>query len=126
MGSRIELHDTLTKAFASLGEWFWPDTLSEEWTDKDLYNEIYNERVIYQPPATFAIDYPCVLYHQTGGDTNHANNNPYHFKKRYMILVIDRNPDSRIPGAIGKISGCQLDRVYTADNLYHWAFNLYY
>lgn len=126
MASRIELHDTLSKAFASLNEWYWADTEPDEWTEEDLYQEIYDNRIYFQPSATFEIDYPCIVYRQTGGDTNHANNKPYHFKKRYLVIVIDNDPDSRIPGAIGQISGCELDRAYSNDNLYHWAFNLYY
>lgn len=126
MGSRIELHDTLSKAFASLDEWYWAADEPYNGDQEQLYQEIYNNHVYFQEPATFVMDYPCVVYRQIGGDTKHANNYPYNFKKRYSIIVIDRDPDSRIPGVIGKIAGCQLDRVYRNDNLYHWAFNLYY
>lgn len=126
MASRVELHEALSKAFASINEWYWLDTQPEEWTEEDLYQEIYDNHVYFQQPPTFAMDYPCIIYKQIGGNTRHANNYPYNFKKRYSVIVVDTNPDSRIPGAIGKISGCQLDRAYSVDNLYHWAFNLYY
>ena len=126
MASRVELHEALSKAFASINEWYWLDTQPEGWTEEDLYQEIYDNHVYFQPPPTFVIEYPCVIYKQTGGSTRHANNYPYNFKKRYSVIVVDTDPDSRIPGVIGKISGCQLDRTYSVDNLYHWAFNLYY
>jgi len=46
--------------------------------------------------------------------------------KRYQVTVIDADPDSIIPEKIEALPMCTFDRQFTADNLYHDVFSLYF
>ena len=41
-------------------------------------------------------------------------------------MVIDKNPDSTIPGLVEKLANCSFERFYTKDNLNYDVYNLYY
>jgi hypothetical protein len=82
--------------------------------------------VYFQPPSTVKMNYPCIVYSRNSANTQFANDSPYLHKIRYQILVIDKNPDSIIPEKVAMLPMCLFDRHYTADNLNHDAYNLYY
>ena len=84
------------------------------------------DAVYFQPPSNLEMKYPCIIYRRTKIDTRFANNSPYSHKKKYMVTVIDKNPDSLIPDKIVKLPACTHDRQYTASNLNHDVFTLYY
>ena len=72
------------------------------------------------------MEYPCIVYSRIKTDDKFANNGLYLQKKRYSVKVIDRNPDSASPDKIAKLPLCSFDRHYTADNLNHDVYNIYY
>lgn len=82
--------------------------------------------VYFQPPATVKMNYPCIVYGRSDGFTAFADNNPYLVRLRYQITVIDPDPDSPIPSKISMLPTCMFDRHFTAENLNHDVFNLYY
>lgn len=83
--------------------------------------------VYFQPPATVRMKYPCIVYTRSGGNTRHANDMPYNFRRRYTVTVIDPDPDSIIPDYIAThFPMCDADRSYSVDNLYHHVFTLYW
>lgn len=82
--------------------------------------------VYFQPPPTVEMKYPCIVYERSSADSQFADNIPYVHKKRYKVTYIDTNPDSEIPDKIANLPMCVFDRHYTADNLHHDAFNLYF
>lgn len=84
------------------------------------------KKAYFQQPPTTGIEYPCIIYKRDSAETTFADNNPYSTTKRYMVTVIDKNPDSTIPDAVAKLPMCRFDRHYTADNLNHDVFNLYF
>jgi hypothetical protein len=87
---------------------------------------IGSANVYFQPPASKVLSYPCIVYKLSDIDTTYANNVPYNLSVRYQIMVIDKNPDSQLPGKIALLPTCAFDRHYAADNLNHYVFNLYY
>ena len=82
--------------------------------------------VYFQPPPTVSMVYPCIVYEWSNADTQFANNSPYLFKKRYMITVIAKDPDSDLPDKIAALPMCLFDRRFTKDNLNHSVFNIYF
>lgn len=88
--------------------------------------ELITPKVYFQPPANTQLVYPCIIYNRDAVDSRFADNVPYRLKKRYQVTVIDRNPDSPIPDIVAQLPGCSFDRFYTADNLNHDVYNLYY
>lgn len=82
--------------------------------------------VYFQPPATLQMQYPCIRYERNGSKVQRAGNKLYLRAKRYQITVIDRNPDSTLPGLVEEFDFCEFDRWFAADNLNHWVFNVFF
>lgn len=80
----------------------------------------------FQPPETQQLQYPCIIYKWDDESTEYADNLPYARTRRYQIKIIDRDPDTEIPKAVGDLPMSSFDRFYTADNLNHYVFNLYF
>ena len=85
-----------------------------------------SDAVYFQPPATVGLIYPCIIYKRDFAQTDFADNKPYSRKLRYQVTVIDKNPDSDLPEKVAALPMCIFDRFYTADNLNHDVFNLFF
>lgn len=101
MDRRLELHEVLCDALGS-------------------------RNVYFQPPASKVMQYPAIRYTLYDIDNVYADNNVYLQNTAYQIIVIDRDPDSEIVERVSKIPGIRYNRFYTADNLNHTVFILYY
>lgn len=99
MRTRLQLHDLLCKILGS--------------------NNCY-----FSPPSM--LKYPCILYKLSNDSNQFADNKRYKGYKIYTLTIIDEDPDSRIPGRFEKLQYCSFERFYTADNLNHWVYNLYW
>jgi hypothetical protein len=88
--------------------------------------ETITEHVYFQPPTNKAIEYPCIIYKRDYADTKFADNEPYSHEKRYMVTVIDRDPDSDIPGKVAALPKSVFNRFYTADNLNHDVYQVFF
>lgn len=82
--------------------------------------------VYFQPPATVTMSYPCIVYKRDYAISKFAGNKPYHHTKRYMVTVIDQDPDSVILDKVADLPQCLFLRHYTADNLNHDIYKLYF
>lgn len=87
---------------------------------------IGNDNVYFQPPANVQMLYPCIVYKRDDIRVLFADNNPYRLTKRYLVTVIDRDPDSVIPDKVSALSLCRFNRFFTADNLNHDVFTLHF
>ena len=84
------------------------------------------DKVYFQPPASLVMVYPCIVYKRDRLNTIFADNAPYRSEKRYLVTVIDRDPDSLIPAKVAALPKSAMSRHYTADGLHHDAFTLYF
>ena len=91
-----------------------------------LLLEEITPNVYFQPPTNVALKYPCIIYHRDFADTRFADDNPYKHMLRYAITVIDRDPDSEIPSKVAAMPMSLFNRFYTADNLNHDVYNVYF
>lgn len=91
-----------------------------------LENLLGSRNVYYQPPASVKMNYPAIVYSRKTIDNVHANNTVYAQSTAYELTVIDKNPDSEIVTKVSQLSTCRFDRHYTADNLNHDTFTLYF
>lgn len=82
--------------------------------------------VYFQPPETLKMQYPCIVYNRDYAVTKFADNKPYANTKRYIVTVIDRNPDSLIPDKIAELPMCLFVRHLTVNNLNHDIYNIYF
>jgi len=94
---------------------------------QDLLEEILGTpNVYFQPPNGMTLAYPCIVYKRDLSRTEFANDNPYNRHVRYQVTVMDRDPDSAIPEKVAQLPMCLFNRFYTADNLNHDVFNLFF
>lgn len=90
---------------------------------KDLLG---SSNVYFQPPESVQLKYPCIIYNRDQMDTQFATNSPYTITARYQVTAIYRDPDDELPFKIACLPMCLFDRHFTADNLNHDIFNLYF
>lgn len=101
MASRLELHEILCGILGS-------------------------RNVYFQPPASVKMQYPAIVYSRSNLENTHADNAVYLQKPCYELVVIDKNPDSVYVEQVSTLPLCRFDRHYTADNLNHDVFTLYF
>lgn len=101
MGTRLELHSKLKEVLKS-------------------------DNVYFQPPATIQMKYPCIVYELSDFDIRYADNENYTVKRRYTVTIIDKNPDTKNMDELCSKFVCRPNRFFTANNLNHYVFELYY
>jgi hypothetical protein len=101
MAPRLELQDILVKLLGS-------------------------DNVYFQPPSSIEMSYPCIVYRRDFREAHFADNLPYVNKKRYQVTIIDEDPDSVISDKVAELPMCSFDRFFTADNLNHDIYNLFF
>lgn len=82
------------------------------------------DNVYFQPPETFKMIYPCIVYSLARDNLLHADDSAYHRRKVYDVTIIDRNPDSELPDIFGDAFNARMERHYTADNLHHFVYTI--
>ena len=83
-------------------------------------------KVYFQPPANTALEYPAIIYKRDDKSVDHANNALYRQCVRYLITVIDRDPDSPIPDLVAKLPLTKFQRHFAANQLNHDVFVTYH
>lgn len=92
-----------------------------------IFEELLGSRNVYfQPPASVKMQYPAIVYSRNRIDNDHADDSVYRQSLEYEVIVIDSDPDSEIVMKVSQLPCCRFDRHYTADNLNHDVFTLYY
>lgn len=84
------------------------------------------KKVYFQPPSNASMEYPCICYELEDESVQYADDSPYRRNYRYMVTVIDRNPDSAIKDLVAQLPYCAFNRFFAADNLNHFVYNLYF
>ena len=90
-----------------------------------LCEKLGSRNVYFQPPESIKMQYPCIVYKRSTGDTQFANDNPYTFRVRYQVTYIDKNPDSEIVNKMAKFKTARFIKHIVIENLNHDIFNLY-
>ncbi len=106
MDKRLELHELLCNVV----------NITEPDGDRHVY---------FQPPESFKIKYPAIVYYRSNIINNYANNSVYQQSPCYELTVIDEDPDSEIVKLISALPRCRFSRHYTSDNLNHDVFTIY-
>lgn len=82
--------------------------------------------VYFQPPNNLSMKFPAIKYDYDDIDEKYANNSKYGTIPGYQVIVIDRNPDSKIANEIHKLPRSSLIREFEKDNLNHYIYRVYY
>lgn len=91
------------------------------------FEEILGSRNVYfQPPASVKLKYPAIVYSRKDVDSIFANNGTYRNVPLYEVVLIDKKPDTPYIEKLLALPYCSYSRHYTADNLNHDVFDIYY
>ena len=102
MGQRQQLHEMLVALVGDLGV------------------------VYFQPPTGIAMTFPCITYHRDFSSVDHADDEVYRYTQRYLVTVMDRNPDSELTDRVKNLPMCTYNRYFAKDGLNHDNFYLYF
>lgn len=94
--------------------------------DAILREILGSDNVYFQPPASVQMKYDAIVYDLDDIRSVHADNLAYLTNRRYRVTLITRNPDSRLADRIAQLPLTQFNRFYTADNLNHYVYIIYY
>lgn len=93
----------------------------------ELEELMEGNEVKFQPPPSYRLHYPCIVFNLSSGVTRFAGNMPYTFTRRYSVTLMDRNPDSiyieKLAMAFPMIT---MDRCFSTDGIHHYVYTLYY
>jgi len=88
--------------------------------------EALASNIYFQPPSNIRMTFPCIIYKRTADETQWADNQRFSHKIRYEITVIDPKPDGPLWETVMDLPLCKFERHFTADNLNHDVFNLFF
>ena len=83
-------------------------------------------RAYFQPPSSVKMKYPAIVYALEDIENTFADDGVYLSHRKYLVTVIDKNPDSSFIDAVAKLPTCRFVRHYKSDNLNHYVFTLYF
>ena len=83
-------------------------------------------RAYFQPPETIKMKYPAIVYALEDIENTFADDGVYLSNRKYLVTVIDKNPDSSFIDIVAKLPTCRFVRHYKSDNLNHYVFTLYF
>lgn len=92
---------------------------------KKLEALLESRNVYFQPPASFKLSYPCIVYSVNRVDRRFANNNGYIDSIGYSVTYISRSSDDSKAMALLSLPNAFFDRFYVADNLSHYSYTIY-
>lgn len=82
--------------------------------------------VYFQPPEGLLMQYPCIVYRRDNARAQYADNSTYRSTQRYIVTVIDRNPDSIFPDKVAQLPHCSRDRFFAVKDLNHDVFSIFF
>lgn len=95
--------------------------------DDKLRAVLNKPNVYFQPPESIKLSYPAIVYQLSSIDHQYADNKTYVGKRRYQVTLISKNPDDElVDKIINSFELCKFDRFYTANNMNHFVFILYW
>src|SRR5574344_1634287 len=92
----------------------------------DLETLLNSDYVYFQPPASVQMHYPAIVYGLDDIENTFADDVVYMSKRKYLLTVIDEDPDSELVGLVAALPTCRYERHYEKDNLNHDVFVLFY
>ena len=85
-----------------------------------------SNNVYFQPPSSVRMVYPAIRYELSDISTYSADNRKYLAQKEYTLTLIAKDPDIDVVEKLIMLPFTRFYRYYSADNLHHWVFSIYY
>ena len=94
--------------------------------DTILRTTLGTTNVYFDPPESFKLKYPCIVYSLGGHTERKAENQTDIGLKRYTLLYITKDADDPMVDTLEDLEYCHLNRPYASDGLFHYAFDIYF
>ena len=86
-----------------------------------------SKQVYFQPPEDMKMKYPSIVYDLYRVNQRFASDKQYLAHPGWSVTVIDRNQEiDWVQKVLETFAYASVERIYTADNLAHYAFVIYY
>lgn len=85
-----------------------------------------SRHVYFQPPSNLKMNYPAIVYSVDDQLSEHANNAPYTLIDRYLITIMDTDPDSTIPRKVANLPRTRWVRAFRSNDLNHTIYATYF
>lgn len=92
--------------------------------DRILRTTLGSDHVYFDPPESFKLKYPCIVYSFNGNSDIFADDSKYRRMKRYTLIYITKNADDPMVDILDDLKYCRLNRPYTSDGLFHYAYDI--
>lgn len=102
---------------------------SREELHEELCTLLGTRNAYFQAPPSLRMQYDAIRYGSSGKDLKHANDKIYLNTNRYEGVIITKDPDSMMElmdKLLNHFEMCRPGTPYTAENLNHYPFTLYY
>ena len=94
--------------------------------DRILRTTLGSTNVYFDPPESFKLKYPCIVYSLNTNVENFADDSVYRRMKRYSLLYITKNADDPMIDILDDLRYCRMNRFYASDGLFHYAYDIYF
>ena len=91
-----------------------------------LVDILGSNNVYFQPPPNIQMRYPAIVYTIERPNVTHADGYIYKKMDSYQVMLIGTNPESDISDKIQNLPMSRFERHYTAENLNHDVYNVFY
>ena len=100
--------------------------MAKTWSDlRDiLATKVSN--VYFQPPESSKMQYPCIRFKLSNIVNTFADNIAYNQATAYELTYISKAPDEDMRYELARLPMCSFDRHYTADNLNHYVYTIFF
>lgn len=85
-----------------------------------------NRNVYYKPPPSIIMKYPATVYKLANIVNTYADNSPYFQRTAYDLTYITEDPDDPKVQELSNLPMCTFNRFFTADNLNHFNYTIYF
>lgn len=94
--------------------------------DNLLRTTLGSTNVYFDPPESFKLKYPCIVYSLSAHIERFSDDSLYNRMKRYTLLYITKDADDPMVETLEDLKYCHLSRPYMADGLFHYAYDIYF
>lgn len=92
-----------------------------------LCETLGSRNVYFQPPESLKLKYDCIVYEVAKLDAKRADDMNYIGRVAYDVTFVSKDPDSVIPEKMmASFLYIEHNRHFTADNLHHDLFRIFY
>lgn len=91
-----------------------------------LEKTLGSDHVYFQPPASFQLKYPCIVYELEDITPVFADDLSYLRHDSYQVTFMTHDPDSPVRHKLADLPKTRFSQFFAADNINHYVYIIYY